>query len=46
VVESFRVAARAIEKLRFPCGSRMAIFSAMSAIFKTEEFVAVEAAVT
>jgi hypothetical protein len=30
------------EKLRFHCGSRTAIFSAMSAILKDEEFVAVE----
>ena len=32
------------ETLKFHCGSRTAIFSAMSAILKDEDFVAVEAA--
>jgi hypothetical protein len=36
---------RCVEKLRFHCGARTAIFSGMSAILKDEEFVAVEAAV-
>jgi hypothetical protein len=35
----------AVEKLRFYCGARTAIFSAMSVILKDKEFVAVEAAV-
>jgi hypothetical protein len=34
-----------LKKLRFHCGSRTAVFPAMSAILKDEELVAVEAAV-
>ena len=43
--ECFRAVHSALEKLKFLCAPRNAIFFGMSAILKDEEFVAVEAAV-